>query len=131
MPLPTAPVFPDIEHMLVRFLTDTPRVPPRVLTKLPLPLVPPVVRVTRTSGANRSIYIDRPIVDIDVFGDDYEDASALAREIQNLLLFTLRATTTPDGTVQLVTTVIGPRWMPDPNPNLVRYGASYEIHART
>lgn len=130
MPLPT-PVFPDIEHLVVTFLTDTPRVPPRVLTKLPLPLVPPVVRVTRTSGANRSIYIDRPIIDIDVFGDDYEDASALAREIQNLLLFTLWRSTTPDGTVQLVTTVIGPRWMPDPNPNLVRYGASYEVHVRT
>lgn len=130
MPLPT-PVFPDVEHLIVVFLTDAERVPPRVLTKLPLPLVPPVVRVTRTSGANRSIYVDRPIVDIDVFGDDYADASNLARVIQNLLLFTLRATTTPDGTVQDVTTVIGPRWMPDVNPNLVRYGASYEIHCRT
>lgn len=130
MPLPT-PVFPDVEHLIVTFLTDAERVPPRVLTKLPLPIAPPVVRVTRTSGANRSIYIDRPIVDVDVFHDNYEDASNLARVIQNLLLWTLRATTTPDGTVQDVTTVIGPRWMPDVNPNLVRYGASYEVRVRT
>jgi hypothetical protein len=130
MPVPT-PVFPDIEHLVVTFLTDAEMVPPRVLTKLPLPLVPPVVRVTRTSGANRSIYIDRPIIDVDIFHDDYAAASALSRVIQNLLLMTLRATTTPDGTVQEVTTVIGPRWMPDPNPALVRYGASYEVHVRT
>lgn len=130
MPLPT-PVFPDVEHLIVTFLDEAVSVTSRVLTKLPLPIVTPVVRVTRTSGANRSIYVDRPIVDIDVFGDNYEDASELARVIQNLLLFTLRATTTPDGTVQDVTTVIGPRWMPDVNPNLVRYGASYEVRVRT
>ena len=130
MPLPTAQ-FPDIELLLVSWLGDQGNVTGRLCTDLPAEITGTVIRVLRISGANRSITVDRPIVDIDVFSDDYADAIAQGLLIQNLLLFSLRATTTPQGYVQSVSTVIGPRWLPEENQDLVRYGASYEIHAHS
>jgi hypothetical protein len=127
MPLPTAQ-FPDIELLLVTWLGDQGPVTGRLCTDLPATITGTVIRVLRISGANRSLRVDRPIVDIDIFSDDYADAIANGLLIQNLLLFSLRDTQTPQGYVQNVTTVIGPRWMPETNQDLVRYGASYELH---
>ena len=127
MPVPTAQ-FPDIELLLITWLKDQGPITGRVTNDLPANITGTVIRVLKISGANRSIRVDRPIVDIDVFSDDYADAIAQARLVQNLILFGLRATQTPQGYVQLATTVIGPRWMADVNPALVRYGASYELH---
>ena len=131
------PLFPDIDQLLVSFLggetfaNTTPAT--RVVTVLPLhmeELPGPVVRVTRTAGTNRTLFTDRPIVDVDVFATTWGAASLAARQAQNAILFTLRGTVRPEGKVQNATTVIGPRWLPDINPALFRFSASYEFSTR-
>jgi hypothetical protein len=130
-------LFPDAELLLINWLP----VPlaaalaqaginaePQVTMDLPLQITGLVVRVTKIAGKNISRFVDRPIVDLDVFGPVFDDVATTARIIQNLLLFSLTGQTTPDGTVSLITTSNGPRWLPDVNQNLTRYGATYEIH---
>jgi hypothetical protein len=134
-------LFPDAELLLINWLP----VPlaaalaqiginaePQVTMDLPLPApgaaFPLIVRVTKIAGKNISRFVDRPIVDLDVFGPVFDDVATTARVIQNLLLFSLTGQTTPDGTVSLITTSNGPRWLPDVNQNLTRYSATYEIH---
>jgi len=131
------PLFPDMDKLLVSFLggeifaNTTPAT--RVVTILPLhieELPGPVIRVTRTAGTNRTLFTDRPIVDVDVFTTDWGSASLAARQAQNAILFTLRGTVRPEGKVQNATTVVGPRWLPDINPALVRFSATYEFSTR-
>lgn len=87
-------------------------------------------RIKRISGANRDIAIDRPIVDVDVFSPTGEgDASTAARAIQAALLV-LAGKITTNGVIQRVTTINGPRWLPEENQTLTRYGATYEIMIR-
>jgi len=102
----------------------------RFSTKLPGSFTGIAVRIHRISGANRDITIDRPIVDIDVFSTTGEaDASTAARAIQAALL-ALAGTQTTNGVIQRVATVNGPRWLPDANQNIIRYGATFEIYIR-
>jgi hypothetical protein len=122
-------VFPDseIELMSVLFPKFSAY---RFSTKLPASLSGVMVRVHKISGANRSLFIDRPIVDIDVFSATGEaDASTAARSIQAALL-SLQGTVTANGVIQRVNTISGPRWLPDNNQNITRYGATYEVFIR-
>jgi hypothetical protein len=124
------PVFPDIELMLMYVLVPlNPDI--RFVTVMPAGDLPRItVRVHRTAGANRSIGVDRPIVDIDVFGfrSDVDGASEAARTIQAQILSLMGvALGNGSGVIQHATTVIGPRQLPEVNPDLVRYSASYEI----
>jgi hypothetical protein len=124
----TIPAFPDIELMLIsylvpanpsmRFATILPAGNPEVIT----------ARIHRTAGANRDIAVDRPVVDVDVFGqkDSMNDVSNAALLIQSQIL-SLMGAVLSNGVVQHATTVIGPRQLPEANPALVRYSASYEI----
>jgi hypothetical protein len=128
VPVPTA-LFPDIQALVIGWMLDQPAITGSPCSKLPDPITGTFIRVLRISGANRSIRVDRPIIDVDVFSDDEADAASQALLVQNLLLFSLWDTTTPLGYIQQVTTVIGPRWMPETNQDLVRYGASYELHS--
>jgi hypothetical protein len=122
--------FPDVEIELLSVL-----VPAfssyRFVTKLPGSFAGLTVRVHRISGANRNLAIDRPIVDVDVFSTTGEaDASTAARAIQTALLSYTSKTTT-NGVIQRATTVSGPRWLPEANTTLIRYGATYEITIRS
>jgi len=128
LPRPSVESFPDADALVIHFLNLSAAVSAPVMATLPLEITSTVVRVTRIGGANRDIRVDRPLVDVDVFSPTREQAMDVARACQNELLFTLRGTTTPDGTVQHVTTTIGPHWLPDINPNLVRVSATYELH---
>lgn len=126
---PRVDVFPDVEQLLVNWLAS-----PvsgvgtyRYCTILPADITQTVVRIERTSGANRTIRIDRPIVDVDAYSPDVADGQQAARLIQQAVL-SMRSVVTADGTVQSARTVIGPRWMPDVNPALFRFGASYEFY---
>lgn len=105
-----------------RFCTDLPYIAPDASGAW--------ARITRVSGATASYFVDRPVVDIDVYSFDREGAYEVARAVYALLLWQLRGSTTPDGTVQLVTDVIGPRWIPDDNQDISRFGATYEIHTK-
>jgi len=120
--------FPDVESALlyalvplepdIRFVTYAPAGDLQMIT----------ARIHRISGANHDIYIDRPIVDIDVFGfkTDIGGASDAARRIQADML-SLMGARLVNGVVQFVSTVNGPRSLPEPNQDIVRYTASYEV----
>lgn len=126
----------DVELLLVKYLQtvlgdnvfDASEI--RIATILPEDLPPKAVRVNRVSGAARNRFVDRPIVDIDVFcqGDDAIEASVtLADQIHDLMQ-AVRNLVTDEGVVSMVDVVIGPRWLPDINQDIFRRSASYELH---
>lgn len=122
-------MFPDIEQLLVAYLNEV--TDERVVTDLPsnLDQILPVVRLIRVSGADNDYKLDRPIVDVDVFAKDRAEAFGLARRVQALLRFELPTITRPGGVVTAVSTIVGPRWLPDTNTNLRRVQATYEVVA--
>jgi hypothetical protein len=121
-------VFPDVESLVLYALVPLePDI--RFVTVLPASMPESIVaRVYRISGANRNIAIDRPVVDIDVFGPKSEAGSVsnAARDIQSDILSIMGKVYT-NGVIQHVTTVVGPRQLPEANTTLVRYSASYEL----
>ena len=86
--------------------------------------------MNRVSGETHNRFIDVPVVDVDCYSFDRDTAVLAARTVENLLLWQLRGSQTPDGIVQQTSTVIGPRWIPDLNQDISRYSASYEICTR-
>lgn len=125
---PQIDVFPDVEQLLVSWLggPDSGVSAYRYCTILPGSITETTVRIEHTSGANRSIRVDRPIVDVDVYALDVADGKLAAKLIAQAIL-NMRSVRTTDGTVQSARTVIGPRWLPDINPAVYRFGASYEL----
>jgi hypothetical protein len=124
-------VLPDIEILVIAYLkAQTGR---KAVTDLPaadkLAAALPLYRVTRVSGESRDYKLDHPIIDLDTFAPDRATASLLAREADDLLCNHLpyEHCVQPTGVVTAVSTVVGPRWLPDSNPNLRRFQASYEI----
>jgi hypothetical protein len=120
--------FPDAEMALLFFLGPlfpgvrfTTSVPAGDLTQI-------TARIHRTSGANRDIYQDRPIIDIDVFGPatQHGQTSQAARDIQAEILSIASAIVT-NGVMGRATSIVGPRQLPEVNVNVVRYSATYEI----
>ena len=101
--------FPDVESALLYALV--PMEPDiRFVTILPAGDSEQIIaRVHRISGANRDIYVDRPIVDIDVFGlkADAGIVSAAARSIQNDMMSFMSKKIT-NGVIQHVSTIAGP-----------------------
>jgi hypothetical protein len=128
----TVPIMPDPEVMLMyvlpplnsgwRFGTSLPAGDPNMIT----------IRIRRTGGANPNIAIDRPVIDIDVFGlkSQTGNVSVAARTIQAQML-SLMSVMTPEGVIQHVTTVTGPRQLPEVNPKFVRYSATYEMRVHS
>lgn len=121
-------VFPDVEIELLGLLGA--KFPGyRFSTSLPGNVAALNVRIKRISGANRDLAIDRAIVDIDVFSPTGEaNASTAARAIQAALL--VFNGPTANGVIQRVVTISGPRWLPEANATLIRYGATYEVSIR-
>ena len=133
--------FPDIEVLLLNWFTGQQALEQnaviadvRFCTDLPYILPPGTgevwARINRVSGATRSYFVDRPIVDLDCYSFDRDLAFAVAQACECLMLWQLRGSTQPEGTVQTVTVVAGPRWIPDENQDISRFGASYELHAK-
>lgn len=119
-------VFPDIELLLITWLQ--PQFPgTRFCTVLPAGITETTVHVTRISGANRSLRVDRPIVDIDVYALDYETSVSVALAIEAWLR-AVRNVVTDTGVLLSAVTVSGPRWLPEPNPALWRRSATYELY---
>lgn len=120
--------FPDIESALLYALV--PMEPDiRFVTVLPVGDSDNIIaRIHRISGANRDIYIDRPIVDVDVFGlkSDVGNVSVAARGIQSDILSLINKRIT-NGVIQFASTIVGPRQLPEVNQKYVRYSATYEI----
>lgn len=122
---------PDIEALLVAYLND--RTGVRAVTDLPdnLDQVLPVYRVTCSAGDDDGFRLDRSIVDLDCFAATREVAAAKADEARDLLLTDLHTAPLPAGVVTGVRTLTRPHWVPDPNPNLRRFTASYAVYAHT
>lgn len=123
--------FPDIELLLVAGMTPVLQGifgsgGVRIVTILPATIAAPTVRIKRTSGASRSIALDRPIVDVDVFASNYGTSSRIGRQFQASLLM-LRGVQLSNGVISNVNVIQGPRWLPESDPNLFRSGASYEV----
>lgn len=123
-----APVLPDIESALLYALV--PMEPDiRFVTIMPAgDLTGLVARLHRISGAPRNIHVDRPIVDIDVYGPRSEvgTVSAAARSIQ-ADIHSFAGIKVANGVIQHANTIAGPRQLPEANPDIVRYSATYEI----
>ena len=120
--------FPDVESALLYALV--PMEPDiRFVTVLPAGDSEGIIaKIRRISGANRDIYVDRPIVDIDVYGpiDETGNVSAAARRIQVDIL-SMMSKIVMNGVIQHTNTIAGPRQLPEANPSYVRYSATYEI----
>jgi hypothetical protein len=118
--------FPDAELFLVGLFQ--PRFPgARVCTELPADITETTVHVTRISGAARSVRVDRPIVDIDVYALDHETSVSVALAIEAQLR-AARNVVADTGVLLSAATVSGPRWLPEPNPALWRRSATYELY---
>jgi hypothetical protein len=123
----------DVELLLVNYLQaqlgdnvfDSGEI--RIATRLPEDLPPKAVRVNRVSGAARNRFVDRPIVDIDVFCTDEGTSVTLGDQIHDLMQ-AVRNLVTDEGVVSMVDVIIGPRWLPDINQEIFRRSASYELH---
>lgn len=127
----TAPVkpFPDEEQLVIDGLLPLVQAvypTARMVTTLPGTITVPTLRIKRISGASQGIVLDRPIVDIDVFWSDYGTSKAVARQAAASLL-ELRGVQLANGVITNVRAIQGPRWLPDPDPNLFRFNASYEV----
>lgn len=120
--------FPDAESALLYALVPLePDI--RFVTVLPAGDSDTIIcRVHRISGANRDIYIDRAIVDVDLFGPKSEQGniSSAARRIQAHVMGFM-SQIVPNGVIQNTSVISGPRPVPEVNPAYVRYSATYEI----
>lgn len=125
--------YPDIERLLVGWLSA--RFSLRVVTDTPANLekVLPLIRVTRFGGADTAPGIDRAIVDVDTYGATRATAAQLAERVRYSFLFKLCGTQVDDVAIVDVDTLSGPSWRPYDNTALRRFGASYAIttHAKT
>lgn len=123
---PAVAAHPDVELLLIGWLQ--PLFPgTRFCTELPADITETTVHVTRISGADRSIRVDRPIVDIDVYAADYPTSVNVALAIEAVVRVA-RSVVTEQGVIQSASTVNGPRWLPEPNPDLRRRSATYEFY---
>jgi len=128
MPQPILKPWPDAEQVMLVGLTPLIQAvysTARLCTELPGTITNPTIRIKRISGAQRDIIVDRPVIDVDVFWTDYGLTSAIARQITASLL-SLRGLKLMNGVISNVNVVQGPRWLPEPDPNLFRFGATYE-----
>lgn len=126
MTSPAVDAFPDTELLLIGWLqplvTGT-----RFCTVLPGSITETTVHVTRISGGARSIRVDRPVVDIDVYALDNETSVSVALAIEAQLR-AARNVVTDTGVLLSAVTISGPRWLPEPNPALWRRSATYELY---
>jgi hypothetical protein len=121
-------LFPDVESALMfALLPEFPEY--RFCTILPAGDPTKIIsRITRTTGTNKRIWVDEPTVEIDTWGfrSNIMDVSIAAREIQAFLLGLMGVQVT-NGVIQHITTINGPRPIPEANQTLYRYNASYEV----
>jgi hypothetical protein len=119
----------DVEAELVAWLTD--RLDVRTLTDLPANLgeVLPIVQIQRAGGDDDGIRLDRAFIDIDVYAATRQAASTLMSQARSLLLGELRGSTTTVAVFTSARTITAPAWRPYENPDLRRFGASFEIYS--
>lgn len=117
----------DVEVELVAWFKA--KLDVRALTDLPAALVEalPLLQVQRVGGDDDGIRLDRALIDLDAYATTRLGASTLMAEARGALLTQLRGTATETAVFGMIRTVSAPSWRPYENPNLRRFGATYEL----
>lgn len=118
--------WPDIEVVIIGWLRERgldarAELDNQLLDELP------VVQVTRSSGDDDGLRLDRALVDVDAYAANRAAAFALSGMARGLLLNELRGSVTDLAVIGMVRTISAPSWRPYENTGLRRNGATYEI----
>ena len=123
---------PDVEAALLFALVPMePSI--RFVTIIPagdLPLI--TARIRRVSGTvGKHMWVDHPVVDIDIWGqidqgNGYNEVSQAAQNVQADMQ-ALMSAQVPNGVIQHVTVVSGPKFVPEVNTKLVRSNSAYLV----
>lgn len=122
---------PDVESALLFALAPM-ELNIRFVTSMPAGDLPKITaRIRRVSGTvGRHIWVDHPVVDIDVWGQQgvatAADVSLASRNIQSDMM-SLMSAIVMNGVIQHVTVISGPKQIAEVNQKLVRYNASYLV----
>jgi len=87
----------------------------------------PLIVLDRVSGADLDPKMDRPIIDIDVYGRTRAEAQDLAEEIRFALRDTLPNLIVDNVVFTRTRTIVAPRSLAHGNPLIRRYSATYEL----
>lgn len=133
MAAPTV-TFPDVERLVVDFLTDRTELAAATVDNVPptgFDGTQPVVLVSRSGGAwIDDQHLDQPLVDFEVYGPTKTAAHALALAARSAVL-ALRGTTYGTAYVSDVVEADGPRWLPDWNRSAAnRYFSTVRLSVR-
>lgn len=103
----------------------------RVVSELPADLetVVPVLQIVRSGGDDPRTFMatDRAVVDVDAWAATRTAACALGESARLRFRRDLPGVVVDGFAFTWVTTQVAPRWQPDPNLNVRRYTATYEI----
>jgi hypothetical protein len=127
-------ILPDVEALTLKALSA--RLPAvRVVVDLPADwdAASPLVAAHRVGGAAPDPrFVDRALMDVQVWHTDRRSASRLAREVRAILVDACASKVADDeGSLASFTEVSGP-WSPGPedHANLSRFIATYQLTAR-
>lgn len=117
----------DVEAALVPWLNTATSV--RCVTELPANLadVVPIIEITRIGGADDTQSIDAATVDVTCYSGNRINARALAYRVQSILRTQAPGAAVIGGVLLRVRTISAPSWQPYDDPNLRRFGATYQI----
>lgn len=136
--MPRVGRIPDVEALAVNALAADVEldalIAGRISTELPSSFPDgPRIRLTRAGGNpvdEDTERLDRPVVQIEAFGDDQGAAFDTVSEAMRALL-ELAGGTFPEGVVTKVVRLSGPVWSPDPETSTPRYLLSAALYVHT
>lgn len=130
----TTPILPDVEALVLKALRAR-LTAVRSVIELPADwdAASPLVTARRVGGAAPDPrFVDRALMDVQVWHTDRRSASRLAREVRAILVDACRTKVADaEGSLAHFTEVSGP-WSPGPedHANLSRFIATYQLTAR-
>jgi hypothetical protein len=130
----TTPILPDVDALVLKALRAR-LTAVRVAVDLPADwdAASPLVVAHRVGGAAPDPrFLDRALIDVQVWHTDRREASLLARTVRAILVDACRtAVSDAEGSLSHFTEVSGP-WSPGPGDyaNLSRFIATYQLTAR-
>lgn len=120
-------VFPDAALLVIDYLNDhlAASVEPRIPAERPAAFL----TVQRVGGPRATLVTDAPLLAIEAWGDNDEDAHDLAQEAR-AQLHALPGTVLDGVAVYRVDEAAGPALLPDPLSNQSRYVFTVAVHLR-
>lgn len=120
--------FPDIELLVVAYLSSFAGVNVSLETPNTLSATLPFVRVTRVAGGDDYV-TDVATIDLDIFSDTRYNCNVVSQAVHGYM-HRLRHTSVGNLLVDHVETVTSPMYVDYGDENLRRNVASYQIHTR-